>query len=211
MKRRVMALFLALTMLVSMAPAVFAADTGFTDVAADAWYAEAVKWAVDNNITGGIGNGKFGPDQTCTRGQVVTFLWAAAGKPVMENADNPFTDVSASDWYYNAVMWAVSNNITGGTSATTFSPNAPCTRAAVVTFLYAAEGKPAVENADNSFSDVTSKHWFYAPVMWAVANNITGGIGNGKFGPDNACTRGQIALFLYKASLIGSDEPEVTP
>lgn len=212
MKRRVMALFLALTMLIGMAPAVFAADTGFSDVAADAWYAEAVKWAVDNNITGGIGNGKFGPNQTCTRGQVVTFLWASAGKPVMENADNPFSDVKESDWYYNAVMWAVSNNITGGTSETTFSPEAPCTRAAVVTFLYAAEGKPAVENAKNDFVDVGSGDWFYAPVMWAVANNITGGIGNGCFGPDNACTRGQIALFLYKASLIGgSDEPEVTP
>ncbi|MBQ3256039.1 MAG: S-layer homology domain-containing protein, partial [Oscillospiraceae bacterium] len=108
MKRRLMALFLALTMLVSMAPGVCASDTGFSDVAPDAWYAEAVKWAVENGITGGIGNGMFGPDNTCTRGQVVTFLWAAAGKPVMENADNPFADVSASDWYYNAVMWAVS-------------------------------------------------------------------------------------------------------
>jgi len=212
MKRRLMALFLALTMLVSMAPGVFAADTGFSDVASDAWCAEAVKWAVDNNITGGIGDGKFGPDQTCTRGQVVTFLWAAAGKPVMEKADNPFTDVGTSDWYYNAVMWAVSNNITGGTSATTFSPEAPCTRAQVVTFLYAAEGKPAVENAKNDFVDVAANDWFFAPVMWAVANDITGGIGNGCFGPDNPCTRGQIALFLYKASLIGgSDEPEVTP
>ena len=212
MKRRLMALFLALTMLVSMAPGVSAVDTGFSDVASDAWYAEAVKWAVDNNITGGIGDGKFGPDQTCTRGQVVTFLWAAAGKPVRENTVNPFADVSASDWYYNAVMWAVENNITGGTSATTFSPEAPCTRAAVVTFLYAAEGKPAVDNVENDFSDVAANDWFYAPVMWAVQNGITGGIGNGCFGPDNPCTRGQIALFLYKADGIeGGVKPTPHP
>ncbi len=210
MKRRVMALFLVLTMLVSMAPAAFATDTGFTDVPADAWYSEAVAWAVENGITGGIGDGLFGPDNTCTRGQVVTFLWAAAGKPVLENADNPFVDVSASDWYYTAVMWAVANNVTGGTSANTFSPEAPCTRAQVVTFLYAAEGKPAVGNAANSFLDVAVNDWFYAPVMWAVANDITGGIGNGLFGPDNACTRGQIALFLYKADQVESGT-ETTP
>ena len=207
MKRKIIALLLTLTMLVSMAPAVFAADAEFTDVPKDAWYSQAVAWAVENGITGGIGNGLFGPDNTCTRAQVVTFLWAAADKPILA-AENPFEDVKSEDWYYNAVMWAVENGITGGTSATTFSPEAPCTRAQVVTFLYAASGKPEIVSDGSGFGDVTKNDWFYAPVMWAVANSITGGIGNGLFGPNNSCTRAQIALFLYKEDLI---EPEAPP
>ena len=207
MKRKIIALLLTLTMLVSMAPAAFAADAEFTDVPKDTWYSQAVAWAVENGITGGIGNGMFGPDNTCTRAQVVTFLWAAADKPVLA-AENPFKDVKSEDWYYNAVMWAVENGITGGTSATTFSPDDPCTRAQVVTFLYAASGKPEIAADAGGFGDVTKNDWFYAPVMWAVANSITGGIGNGLFGPNNSCTRAQIALFLYKEDMV---EPEPTP
>lgn len=216
MKKRVLSLLLALTMLIGMTPAAFAVGTSFSDVSDHAWYYNAVNWAVENNITGGIGNGMFGPDQTCTRAQVVVFLWAAADKPEPKSTVSPFTDVKESDWFFKAVMWAVENNITGGTSATTFSPNAPCTRAAVATFLYAAQGKPGYASAEGTFTDVGPKDWFYAPVAWAVENNVTGGIGNGKFGPNQSCTRAQIATFLWKADQIGEtpvlpDKPDVSP
>ena len=108
------------------------------------------------------------------------------------------TDVSENDWYYKAVLWAVEQGITGGTSATTFSPDAPCTRAQVVTFLYAAQGKPAVKG-ESAFTDVANDAWYAKPVIWAVQNGITSGIGNNKFGPEQTCTRAQIVLFLYKA------------
>lgn len=214
MKKRVLSLLLALTMLIGMTPAAFAVGTSFSDVSDNAWYYNAVNWAVENNITGGIGNGMFGPEQTCTRAQVVVFLWAAADKPDPQSTVSPFTDVKESDWFFKAVMWAVENNITGGTSATTFSPDAACTRAAVATFLYAAQGKPGYASAEGTFTDVSTKDWFYAPVAWAVENNVTGGIGNGKFGPDQSCTRAQIATFLWKADQIGNDpivtDPPVT-
>ena len=155
-------------------------------------------WAVAANVTGGTSSTTFSPNTPCTRGQVVTFLWAAEGRPEPTTSRNPFTDVKESDWYYKAVLWAVENGITKGTSTTTFSPNQDCTRAQIVTFLYAAENRPFIYSYDNGFADVKESDWFYAPVMWAAENEVTGGNGGGKFGPNNVCTRGQIVTFLYK-------------
>ena len=175
------------------------ADNPFKDVKESDWFYNSVLWAVENGVTGGTSPTTFSPNNPCTRAQVVTFLWAANGKPEPTSMNNPFTDVSDNAWYCKAVMWAVENGITGGTSATTFSPDAYCTRAQVATFLYAAEGKPAVQNTINEFVDVPDNAWYLNPVLWAKENDITGGIGGGKFGPDQTCTRAQIATFLYKA------------
>jgi len=200
MKRRLMALFLALTMLVSMAPGVFAADTGFSDVASDAWCAEAVKWAVDNNITGGIGDGKFGPDQTCTRGQVVTFLWRASGKPGIKaiSLTLAYKDVSQSAYYYPALQWATEQKLCSGTGFQTFSPDKVCTRAEMVTFLWRSAGKPLAANRSHSFEDVDKDAYYYEALLWAVEQGITFGTSETTFSPDEGCTRGQMMTFLYR-------------
>ena len=169
----------------------------FSDVSTSAYYYEAVKWAQEKGITGGIGNGLFGPNQPCTRAQVVTFLWRAAGSPAPMLNKNPFTDVHTSDYYYDAVLWAVQNGITNGTSAKTFSPDATVTRAQVVTFLWKANGQPAAGNS--GFLDVSSNAYYARAVDWAFANGITTGVDYGAFGPDTACTRAQIVTFLYRA------------
>ena len=172
---------------------------GFADVARDAYYYEAVNWAVENGITSGIGDNLFGSDNTCTRGQVVMFLWATKGRPEPVSTDNPFADVTEGDYFYKAVLWAVENGITNGTSETTFSPNDPCTRAQVVTFLWADAGKPNSLHGDIPFKDTFVGDWFLGPVLWAVRNDITGGTGNGMFSPYATCTRGQVVTFLFKA------------
>ena len=171
----------------------------FIDVAENAYYYNAVAWAVRNGITSGTSATTFGPDDKCTRAQVVTFLWRAAGSPEPQSTANPFVDVSSSDWYYKSVLWAKENGITSGMDASHFGPNESCTRAQVVTFLYSDFGKPDVSGIDNPFSDVAADAWYAAPVLWAVENGITSGIGGGLFGVDNACTRAQIVTFLYKA------------
>ena len=173
----------------------------FTDVADTDWFCKSVLWAVENGITGGISPTAFGPNINCTRAQVVTFLYAAAGKPAVTAISEPFDDVSESDWFYKPVLWAVENGITGGISPTTFGPNQECTRAQVVTFLYAAAGKPAV-TAESDFDDVADTDWFAKPIIWARANDITGGISPTAFGPNNICTRAQVVTFLYKADQI---------
>ena len=170
---------------------------GFTDVASSDWFYKPVMWAVKHDVTGGIGNGKFGPQALCTRAQVVTFLWAANGKPDPQTAENPFADVADDAWYANAVLWAVENGITGGTSETTFSPDNICNRAEVVTFLYAAEGKPAVSGGAE-FADVADDAWYANAVAWAAANDVTGGVAAGQFGPVQNCDRSQVVTFLYK-------------
>ena len=162
------------------------------------WFYDAVLWAVENKITGGTTPTTFSPGMACTRAQVVQFLWAANGRPEPASTHNPFVDVKDTDWYYKAVLWAVERGITGGTSATTFSPNQPCTRAQVVTFLYAAAGKPDVMGA-NFFLDVPDDAWYAKAVVWAVDHGVTSGVGEGVFGSEQTCTRGQIVLFLYKA------------
>ena len=168
----------------------------FSDVSTSAYYYEAVKWAQEKGITGGIGNGLFGPNQSCTRAQIVTFLWRAAGSPEPK-AMSSFADVSTDAYYAKAVAWAVENGITTGTGDGKFSPDATCTRAQSVTFLFRAIGKLVDSKAE--FSDVLTDSYYANAVAWAVENGVTNGIGDGLFGPDNSCTRAQIVTFLFRA------------
>ena len=173
----------------------------FTDVSEDQWYADPVLWAVDEGITSGTTPTTFSPDGTCTRAQVVTFLWAANGRPEPKSMENPFVDVADDAWYLKPVLWAVENGITTGVSSTEFGPENTCTRAQIVTFLYAAAGKPDV-SGDSTFSDVSNDAWYLKPILWAAQNDVTGGVGDGMFGPDRECTRAQVVTFLYKADQI---------
>lgn len=169
----------------------------FNDVTVRDYFYDAVKWAVDRGITSGTSRYTFSPDAPCTRAQVVTFLWRAAGCPQPTSKSNPFADVRADDYFYDAVLWAVEHGITNGTSAKTFSPDATVTRAQVVTFLWRANGQPAAGNS--GFLDVSSNAYYARAVDWAFANGITTGMDYGAFGPDTACTRAQIVTFLYRA------------
>lgn len=168
----------------------------FHDVSRFDYFYDAVKWAVDHDITSGTGRFTFSPNAACTRAQTVTFLWRAAGSPRPVSAVNPFTDVHYGDYFYQAVLWAVENGITVGTSATTFSPDATVTRAQVVTLLWRANGQPAARNS--GFTDVSADAYYAKAVAWAVENGITTGTGFGIFSPDAACTRAQIVTFLYR-------------
>lgn len=169
----------------------------FNDVTVRDYFYDAVKWAVDRGITSGTSRYTFSPDAPCTRAQVVTFLWRAAGCPQPTSKSNPFTDVRADDYFYTAVLWAVENGITNGTSAKTFSPDATVTRAQVVTFLWRANGQPTAGNS--GFADVSADKYYATAVAWAVFQRITTGTGFGVFSPDAACTRAQIVTFLYRA------------
>lgn len=169
--------------------------TSFTDVPENAYYADAVAWAVENNITAGTSSTTFSPNDGCTRAQVVTFLWRAAGSPEVSN-DAAFSDVPAGQYYSKAVAWAIANNITAGVGNGKFAPNDICTRGQIVTFLWRYENSPAVYGA--SFNDVASSAYYAEPVAWAVANGITVGVGNNRFAPNDTCTRAQIVTFLYR-------------
>ena len=169
----------------------------FTDVPAGSYYEDAVIWAVDKGITTGTGNGRFSPDAPCTRAQIVTFLWRAAGSPAPKSMSS-FSDVPAEAFYAKAVAWAVEKGITSGTGDGKFSPDATCTRAQAVTFLYRANGSPAV-SGNSAFTDVAADAYYAAAVKWAEKNGITGGIGGGLFGSNNNCTRAQIVTFLYRS------------
>lgn len=169
----------------------------FYDVPNGAYFYEAVKWAVKNGITTGVGNDLFAPEQPCTRAQIVTFLWRAAGSPEPKGAASGMTDVVSGSYYEKAVAWAIENGITTGTTTSTFSPDATCTRAQAVTFLARALKAKAASAAE--FSDVPTGSYFADAVAWAAANGVTEGIGGGLFGSDNDCTRGQIVTFLYRA------------
>ena len=169
----------------------------FSDVSTSAYYYEAVKWAQEKGITGGIGNGLFGPNQPCTRAQIVTFLWRAAGSPEPKSMSS-FSDVSADSYYAKAVAWAVESGITTGTGDGKFSPDATCTREQAVAFLYRASGSPAISGG-SAFSDVAANAYYADAVAWAEKNGVTGGIGGGLFGSGNTCTRAQIVTFLYRA------------
>ena len=169
----------------------------FYDVPNNAYFYEAVKWAVKNGITTGVGNDLFAPEQPCTRAQIVTFLWRAAGSPEPKGAASGMTDVVSGSYYEKAVAWAIENGITTGTTTTTFSPDVTCTRAQAVTFLARALKAKAASAAE--FSDVPTGSYFADAVAWAAANGVTEGIGGGLFGSDNDCTRGQIVTFLYRA------------
>jgi len=172
------------------------ADSVFADVSADAYYYEAVKWAADKGITGGIGDSLFAPNQSCTRAQIVTFLWRAAGSPEPK-ALSSFADVPADVYYARAVAWAVENGITNGTTDTTFGPDETCTRAHGVTFLSRA-AKANTASGNSNFADVDANAYYASAVKWAVDNGITNGISSSLFGPDSSCTRAQIVTFLYR-------------
>ena len=169
----------------------------FVDVATGSYYEDAVDWAVENGITKGTDDTHFSPDGICTRAQAVTFLWRAAGSPKPETRTMPFTDVPAGSYYYDAVLWAVENGITKGTSDTTFSPNMTCSRAQIVAFLWRSEKSPAAGTA-NPFADVKSTAYYAGAVLWAVKENITKGTTNTTFSPDADCTRAQIVTFLWR-------------
>ena len=169
----------------------------FVDVATGSYYEDAVDWAVENGITQGTDDTHFSPDGICTRAQAVTFLWRTAGSPASKTHAMPFTDVPVGSYYYDAVLWAVENGITKGTSDTTFSPNMTCTRAQIVTFLWRSEKSPAAGTA-NPFADVKSTAYYADAVLWAVKENITKGTTNTTFSPDADCTRAQIVTFLWR-------------
>ena len=169
----------------------------FKDVPAGQFYTTPVLWAVSKGITTGMTTTTFVPDGTCTRGQVVTFLWRAMGSPEPSVSVNPFTDVHSGDYFYKAVLWAVEKGITTGMTATTFAPNASCTRAQVVTFLHRTAGNPAPGSGGHSFTDV-SQDYYYTPMLWAVNSGITTGMAATTFSPGGTCTRGQIVTFLHR-------------
>ncbi len=167
----------------------------FSDVTRGSYYYDAVLWAVKSNVTIGTSDNTFEPDTICTRAQIVTFLWRAAGEPSV-NTQIAFLDVNHDEYYYKAVQWAVSKGIVKGTSETTFEPEAACTRAQVVTFLWRANGSPAVSGT--GFLDVPADEYFTSAVQWAVANGITNGVDDNHFEPMSACTRGQAVTFLLR-------------
>ena len=173
-------------------------ENPFTDVPEDSFYIDPVLWAVEKGITTGATPTTFDPNGHCQRAAVVTFLWRAAGSPEPQSTNNPFTDVKEGDFFYKAVLWAVENNITNGTTATTFSPFGKCNRAQVVTFLWRAQGSPA-SSAEVSFTDVQPGQFYSTAVAWAVEKNITNGMGDGTFGINTICNRAQVVTFLYRA------------
>ncbi len=169
----------------------------FTDVQPGVYYYDAVLWAVEKGITNGTSDTAFSPNLTCTRAQTVTFLWRAAGSPAPQSTANPFTDVQPGAYYYDAVLWAVEQGITNGTSDTAFSPDATVTRGQTVTFLHRYAGSQDAAGS-NPFADVAADAYYADAVQWAVANGVTQGTGENTFSPADGCTRGQIVTFLYR-------------
>ncbi|MBO4418580.1 MAG: S-layer homology domain-containing protein, partial [Oscillospiraceae bacterium] len=171
----------------------------FSDVPKDAYYYDAVVWAIEKGVTGGTGNGKFSPQAICTREQIMTFLFAAAGRPTSAPAENPFTDVKPNHYFYNAVMWAVENGVTGGVGGGKFGAGQNCTREQAVTFLWKAMGSPEPSGTVCPFTDVKAGQYYFKAVLWAVENGVTGGVAPDRFGVGMSCTRAQIVTFLYKS------------
>lgn len=178
-------------------PSVPTNPVAFQDVHSSDYYYDAVRWAVEQKITSGVSERFFAPNESCTRAQAVTFLWRACGSPTPATQSNPFSDVAETDYYYEAVLWAVENGITKGTSAATFSPNESCTRAQIVTFLWRTQNAPMAHETA-LFADVAADAYYADAVAWAVACDITRGTGANTFDPDQICTRGQIVTFLYR-------------
>ena len=214
MKKSVFGIILTLAMifgLVSFALPQNAFAEAFTDVSETAYYFEAVRWAVKNEITKGTGASLFMPDVKCTRAQAVTFLWRAADRPEPETRENPFTDVSENAYYYDAVLWALENGITYGTSDTTFSPDKACTRAEIVTLIWRSEGCPAPKETECAFTDVSEDAYYYEAMLWALENGITYGTSDTSFSPDKACTRAQIVTMLYRLEKMKPAEQKCKP
>lgn len=174
------------------------AASPFTDVPKGSYYEEAVNWAVAQGITTGTTATTFSPNATCTRALAVTFLWRAAGSPTPQSRAMPFTDVAEGSYYHDAVLWAVEQGITVGTSAATFSPDAKCTRAQIVTFLWRSQKSP-VAGSVNPFTDVAADAYYADAVLWAVNEDITNGTSPTTFSPDADCTRAQIVTFIWRA------------
>ena len=173
----------------------------FTDMPPkDHWAHDAIDWAVVHGITVGTSETTFGPDEGCTRAQVVTFLWKAAGAPEPATTNNPFKDVEDDAYYEKPVLWAAENGITAGTAPDEFSPDANCTRAQIVTFLLRYEGNPEPSSTDNPFEDVEAGSYYEKAVLWAAENGITAGTSATTFCPDDTCTRAQVVTFLHRDS-----------
>lgn len=173
-------------------------ENPFTDIPESAYYYDPVIWALEKGVTSGLTETTFGPSESCTRGQVVTFLWRAMGEPEPETTINPFTDVAEGKYYYKPVLWAVENGITSGLNATIFGPSETVTRAQFVTFLHRSQGNPAY-SVENPFTDVAEGKNYYDSILWAVENEVTTGLTLNTFGPSASCTRGQVVTFLYRA------------
>ena len=185
------------------------AEEVFTDMPAEGnWAHDPIDWAYFNGITAGKTPTTFAPKDTVTRAEAMTFLWKTLGSPEPETTENPFTDVPEGKYFYKPVLWAVENEITGGATPTTFAPKSKCTRAQIMMFIWAAAGRPEPETTENPFADVDENKYYYKAVLWAVENEITGGIAADKFGPNNTCTRAQIVTFLYKAEPLLTAEKE---
>lgn len=209
MKQKVLALLLVMAMVLSMVPVGLAA-AAFIDVWESDYYYDAVLWACENSITQGDGSAiTFNPDGNCTRAQIVTFLWRYAGEP-RSSTKNPFVDVKNTDYFYNAVLWAVEKGITAGTSANTFDPEKSCTRAQVASFLWRFSAYPSPSSSTNPFKDVSAKEYYYSAVLWAVENDITKGTENASFSPEATCTRAHIVTFLYRFKEIDANEDSGT-
>jgi len=195
--KRIVSLILILCFLLSVVS--FAkTESFFDDVTSSSYCYDAVLWAVENGVTTGVSEKLFAPEETCTRGQIVTFLYRAAGEPAVANDINPFVDVNADDYFYNPVMWAVKQGITTGVDDTHFDPEASCTRAQAVTFLWRAAGWEEDYIDPNPFTDLSQGAYYVNPVLWAVKKTITNGVDATHFGPDETCQRGQIVTFLYR-------------
>lgn len=175
----------------------------FTDVDPKQYYAKPIAWAVANGVTNGTSKTTFSPNTACTRGQIVTFLWKAAGKPEPSSTQNPFVDVKTKDYYFKPVLWAVENHITSGTDKTHFSPLKSCTRGEAVTFMWRANGSPSSPNS--SFSDISQNSFYKKAVDWAVATGVTSGTGGNRFSPIKTCNRGEIVTFLYRHYVEAAD------
>ena len=169
----------------------------FTDIPANAYYADAVNWAIRKGITNGTSETTFDPNVSCTRAQAVTFLWRAAGSPAPKSDTMPFTDVAADAYYRDAVLWAVEQGITKGTSDSTFSTNATCTRAQIVTFLWRSQASPEADTV-NPFADAAGDAYYAEAVKWAVMEGVTSGTTATTFSPSDNCTRAQIVTFLWR-------------
>lgn len=211
MKKRI-AVVLSLILVVScLGIPVSATIRQFDDVKTDDYFYYPVQWAAANGVTEGIGANLFGPSKPCTRAQVVMFLWRAADSPAPSNVSNPFIDVSAEDYFYTAVLWAVENGITSGVNEKEFGPNQTCTRAQIVTFLWQFKDAPVPANPTPGFSDVDAGAYYAAPVAWALENEVTAGIGGSRFAPEQTCTRGQVVTFLFKTmGMVAPEDPDPT-
>lgn len=178
-----------------------AATTEFTDIRTDAYYTDAVLWAKEQGIAYGTTSTTFSPDDTATRAQMLTFLWRAKGSEApSDTTSNPFTDVDSSAYYYDAVLWAVENNIVSGTTPTTFTPNAAVTRGQAMMFVWRSEGSPAPESTTCPFTDVSSTRYYYKSILWGAENSVTTGISETSFAPNAEVTRAQAVTFLYRAA-----------